>query len=106
MIKVVDHKIIVSEFELQSRYYFHFQTYTFGKGINHIILQTMGDIIPLLVFFKDHFCLVLWQINHYRLFNTKSSLYMNIVTANWLKSQNGTLFSHVWRRGRLGLDPL
>ena len=27
-------------------------------------------------------------------------------TANWLKSQNGTLFSHVWRRGRLALDPL
>ena len=29
-----------------------------------------------------------------------------IVTTNWLKSQNGTLFSHVWRRGRLALDPL
>ena len=29
-----------------------------------------------------------------------------IVTANRLKSQNGTLFSHVWRRGRLALDPL
>ena len=29
-----------------------------------------------------------------------------VVTANWLKSQNGTLFSHVWRRGRLALDPL
>ena len=28
------------------------------------------------------------------------------VTANWLKSHNGTLFSHVWRRGRLALDPL
>ena len=28
------------------------------------------------------------------------------VTANWLKSQNGTSFSHVWRRGRLALDPL
>ena len=28
------------------------------------------------------------------------------VTANSLKSQNGTLFSHVWRRGRLALDPL
>ena len=27
------------------------------------------------------------------------------VTANSLKSQNGTLFSHVWRRGRLALDP-
>ena len=29
-----------------------------------------------------------------------------IVTANWLKSQNRTLFSHVWRQGRLALDPL
>ena len=25
---------------------------------------------------------------------------------NWLKSLNRTLFSHVWRRGRLALDPL
>ena len=31
---------------------------------------------------------------------------ISIVTANWLKSQNGTLFSHVWRRGGLALDPL
>ena len=28
------------------------------------------------------------------------------MTANYLKSHNGTLFSHVWRRGRLALDPL
>ena len=31
---------------------------------------------------------------------------MKAVTANSLKSQNGTLFSPVWRRGRLALDPL
>ena len=31
---------------------------------------------------------------------------MYIVTAKWLKSQNGTLFLHVWRRGRLAHDPL
>ena len=31
---------------------------------------------------------------------------VDIVTANSLKSQNGNLFSHVWRRGRLALDPL
>ena len=53
---------------------------------------------------------VLWHINHCRLFNAKSSLYIRyigfgFVTANSLKSQNGTLFSHVWRRGRLALDP-
>ena len=28
------------------------------------------------------------------------------VTGDWLKSLNGTLFSHVWRRGGLALDPL
>ena len=33
-------------------------------------------------------------------------LVLSIVTRNCLKSQNGTLFSHVWRRGRLALDPL
>ena len=33
-------------------------------------------------------------------------LCVTIVTANWLKSQNGTFFSHVWRRVRLALDPL
>ena len=31
---------------------------------------------------------------------------IGIVTANQLKSQNGSLFLHVWRRGRLALDPL
>ena len=35
---------------------------------------------------------------------TKQQLYG--VTENWLKSQNRTLFSHGWRRGRLALDPL
>ena len=35
-----------------------------------------------------------------------TNFFAAIVTANWLKSQNGTLFSHVWRRGRLALDPL
>ena len=31
---------------------------------------------------------------------------VHIVTANRLKSQNGTLFLYVSRRGRLALDPL
>ena len=34
------------------------------------------------------------------------SLDQGIVTANSLKSLSGTLFSHVWRQGRLALDPL
>ena len=39
------------------------------------------------------------------IYSVCSFRYMS-VTANRLKSQNGTLFSHVWRRGRLALDPL
>ena len=35
-----------------------------------------------------------------------TSPHFRSVTANSLKSQNGTLISHVWRRGRLALDPL
>ena len=31
---VVDCDIVVSEFELQPRYYIHFQTNTLGKGMN------------------------------------------------------------------------
>ena len=34
------------------------------------------------------------------------TFFIGCVTANRLKSQNGTLFSHVWRQGRLALDPL
>ena len=33
MVKVLDCGIIVSEFKIQSCYYVHFQTNTFGKGI-------------------------------------------------------------------------
>ena len=32
--------------------------------------------------------------------------FVGIVTANRLKSQNRILFLHLWRRGRLALDPL
>ena len=34
MVKVMDCEIIVSKFELQSRYYVHFQTNTLEKGMN------------------------------------------------------------------------
>ena len=34
---VLDCDIVVSEFELHSRYYVHFQTNTFGERINHLI---------------------------------------------------------------------
>ena len=34
--------LVVSEFELQSRYYVHFQTNTLGKGTDSLILAAMG----------------------------------------------------------------
>ena len=42
MVKVMDCKIVVSEFVLQSRYYVHFRTNTIGKAMNPLIFQAMG----------------------------------------------------------------
>ena len=42
MVKAIDCKIVVSEFELQSRYYVHFRTNTLGKVLDPIIFQAMG----------------------------------------------------------------
>ena len=42
MVKVMDCGIIISEFELQSRYNVHFQANTLGKGMNPLILPAMG----------------------------------------------------------------
>ena len=42
MVKVMDCGIVVSKFELQSRYYVHFWTNTLGKGINPLILPAMS----------------------------------------------------------------
>ena len=33
-VKSLNYEIVVSEFELQSRYYVHFRTNTIGKGMN------------------------------------------------------------------------
>ena len=41
MVKELDSEIVVSEFQLQSLYYIHFQTNTLGKGMNPLILQAM-----------------------------------------------------------------
>ena len=41
-VKTLDNGIVVSEFELQSLYYVHFRTNTFGKGMNPLILPAMG----------------------------------------------------------------
>ena len=42
MVKAMDCGIVVSEFELQSRYYVHFNANTLVKGMNSIILLAMG----------------------------------------------------------------
>ena len=55
MIKVLLFRIVVSEIELQSRYYVHFQTNTIRKGMNHLILLTMSLILPLLFFNDESF---------------------------------------------------
>ena len=50
MVKAADCEIVVSEFELQSRYYAHFRANTLGKGMNPFIIPSMGQIVPLLFF--------------------------------------------------------
>ncbi len=42
MVKAMDCEIVVSEFEIQSRYYVHFRTNTLGKGMKPLILPVMG----------------------------------------------------------------
>ena len=77
----------------------------------HIGIVTLNDIIVyrLLVLdrstqnniteCKQMIIIYKWEV-------TFKKKFLQCVTANWLKSQNGTLFLHVWRRGRLALDPL
>ena len=42
MVKAMNCGIVISEFELQSRYYVHFRANTLGKGMNPLILPAMG----------------------------------------------------------------
>ena len=41
MVKVLDCKIVVREFELQAPYYIHFRENALGKGMNPFILPPM-----------------------------------------------------------------
>ena len=41
MVKAMDCEIVVSEFEIQTRYYVHFRKNTPGKGMNPLILPAM-----------------------------------------------------------------
>ena len=50
MVKALDCGIIVSEVELQSYYYVHFQANTLRKGMNPLILPAMGLVVPQLFF--------------------------------------------------------
>ena len=50
MVKALDCRIVVSEFELQSRYYVHFQKNTLEESMNPLILIAMGKIVPVLFF--------------------------------------------------------
>ena len=67
-------------------------------------------LLPGIALFRLHFITLLY----FHKSGTQASLktlhylwlHFAFVTRNWLKSQNGTLFSHVWRWGRLALDPL
>ena len=47
MVNTRDCVTVVSEFELQSRYYIRFRTNTLGKGMNSLILPLMGEIVSL-----------------------------------------------------------
>ena len=42
IVNAMDCRIVFSEFELQSHHYVHIRTNIFGKGMNHIILRSMG----------------------------------------------------------------
>ena len=55
MVKPMDCGIVVREFVLQSRYYVHFRANTLRKGMNPLILPTMGEIV-LLLFFLENGC--------------------------------------------------
>ena len=40
--KVMDCRLVINDFELQSRYYVHFHTNTVGKGMKPFILPAIG----------------------------------------------------------------
>ena len=77
MAKMLDYDIIVNEFELQSRYYVHFRTYTLGKGMNSfnpLCYELNGTTIVLLQGWLWH-----WITHQYTIKETKF---------NWSKPQN------------------
>ena len=55
MADVLDCDIVVSEFELQSSYYAHYQINTLGKDMISFIPIGMGWIVPQLFSYEDDF---------------------------------------------------
>ena len=45
MVNVLVFEIIVSQFEISSRYYVNFQTYTHGKGMNFLTPRDLGSLM-------------------------------------------------------------
>ena len=80
MANVIDCGIIVSQFEIQSCYYDHFQTNALWKDTNFLILQLWVYIIPLLFFYKDGFG-ILWSMK------IDISLNNGFVKCVWKKQQ-------------------
>ena len=60
MVKVLDSGFEVIQFELQSHYYFHFRINTLGKGMNSLIIPTMG-YVGLLLFFQNKVFSLKWS---------------------------------------------
>ena len=55
MVNAMDCGIVVREFVLQLHHYVHFRANTLGKGINPLILPSMGYVVPLLFFPEKRF---------------------------------------------------
>ena len=53
MAGVLDYDILEKEFELQLHYYFHFQTNTSEKDMNHLILGAGGRMLLQLFFQRE-----------------------------------------------------
>ena len=57
MVSVIDCDIVVSKFEVQSRYYVYFRTNAHGKGLNPLVPLDIGLIVLFVSFKKDFFVL-------------------------------------------------
>ena len=55
MVKVMDCRVVVHEFVLQSHYYVPFRANTLGKVIKTLILPAMGEIVPPPFFEENSF---------------------------------------------------